>query len=120
MNKDNNRAQLEKEFLKARLPFTLDKSIYQRFSQRNNIFARVSWDESFSGYKHTVSERAAEKFDKEGYSLSMRAFDEAIWSIYQYFPFGFNWSSIRGTNGDSSPNQPEISLPKYDSTDLNS
>jgi reductive dehalogenase len=119
MSKEKDRITLENQFKKGKIPFAIDKTIYEKFSQRNTNFARVVWDESFISYRRPINERASEKVGMKGYSRAGYAAVDASWTIYDKFPNLFNWDSIIEIEG-SSPTQLTHNLPKYESNDLTS
>ncbi len=118
MIENNQGSQLEKEFKKGKIPFAIDKD-YHRFSERDTIFARVVWDESYSSHMRPITERAPKKVGKEGYSRIGYAAQEASWTIYDHFNGAFDWNSAGG-NSDKKilPTQLFNILPKLESTDI--
>ena len=63
--------------------FTIDETVFERYSEKKTIFNRRIWDESYEGYKKPIygkaSERAALGID--GYSEIELAAMDAAWSI---------------------------------------
>ncbi len=121
MAANNNRKQLEKDFLSGKIPFALDESTYRRFPQRNNALFRVGWDKSFEAYMKafTGGEGEAERVGKKGYSRIGYAALHAAWTMYLKFPDAFSWKRISSSEKKSGV-APVIllsSLPKYESTD---
>lgn len=120
MSENNQRKQLEKDFKNGKIPFALDKTSYQRFSQRNTIFGRVGWDESYSSYRRSITERAPQKVGRKGYSRIGYAAQDASWTIYDHFQGAFNWNSAGGESDKKIlPTQLSSSFPKLESTDIN-
>lgn len=119
MTGNNQRSQLEKDFKKGKLPFAIDKNEYHRFSERNNIFARVVWDESYSSYRRRITEKAPQKVGKKGYSRIGYAAQDSSWTIYDHFHGAFDWNSV-GRNSDKKilPTQVSSFFPKFESTDI--
>ncbi|MFX1286640.1 MAG: reductive dehalogenase [Promethearchaeota archaeon] len=119
MIENKQRLQLEKEFNKGTIPFAIDRSKYRRFSERDTIFARVVWDESYSSHMRPITERASQKVGKKGYSRMGYAAQEASWTIYDYFYGAFDWKSAGGDSDKKIlPTQLLNVLPKLESTDI--
>ncbi|MFW9991880.1 MAG: reductive dehalogenase [Candidatus Odinarchaeota archaeon] len=113
-----NRKQLEKNFLSGNIPFALDKTEYQRFSERDTIFARVMWDESFEAYQQPISKHAPKKVGKKGYSREGYALRDAAWTIYDYFPRAL-LKKIDGNGGKDLDSIDVVpSLPDYGASNL--
>lgn len=117
MTSDLSRKDLERLFLKGKIPYALDKANYKRFSQRNTIFARVGWDESYLAYRRPISERETQKVGTPGYSRVGYAARSAAWTVYDKFQVAHAWHRDK-------PHDPEnlteltTGLSKYESTDL--
>ncbi|MFX0016461.1 MAG: reductive dehalogenase [Promethearchaeota archaeon] len=121
MTETNQRLQLEKNFKKGKIPFAQDVNEYKRFSERNTIFARVVWDETFSSYRRPITERASKKVNKKGYSRIGYAAQEASWTVYDHFQGAFDWNSVGGVSDKKIlPTQISTTLPKLESTDIKS
>ncbi|MFX1513946.1 MAG: reductive dehalogenase [Promethearchaeota archaeon] len=108
--------QLEKLWKKGKIPFALNKSQYQRFSERDMIFARVNWDSSYPAYGRPISERESQKVGKKGYSRMGYALQDAAWTVYDHFHDAFAWDPIQDPH-QAIPTQFVSKLPKYKSTD---
>ncbi len=115
-NESTSRQNLEKMFKKGKIPYALDESSYKRFSERNMIFSRVSWDDSYRAYQRRISEKSAQKVGKKGYSRVGYAAQDASWTVYDHFRGAFDWESIQDSN-QASPTQIITKLPKYESLD---
>ena len=110
----DSRKKMEKDFKKGKIPYLIDKTSYNRFSERNMIFARVMWDESFSGYRRSIGERESEKVGMKGYSREGYAASSAAWTIYDEFRGAFKWEDEELSKTLTQSNS---RLPKYDSSD---
>ncbi|MFX0184988.1 MAG: reductive dehalogenase [Candidatus Hodarchaeota archaeon] len=122
MTDNLQRSQLEKDFKKGKIPFAIDREAYHRFSQRNTIFARVVWDESYLAHMRPITERAAIKVGRRGYSRVGYAAQDASWTIYDHFYGAFDWNSVSGQVSDKKiiPTQLKDALPHLDPTDAKS
>ncbi|MFX0062669.1 MAG: reductive dehalogenase [Candidatus Hermodarchaeota archaeon] len=112
-----SREHLKKNFWSGKIPFALDKSVYRRFPQKNIIFSRVVWDESFRAFGRSISEREAEKVGLKGYSRVGYAANSASWIVHDQLTPGFTWEEDQNDQ-QTSPTQLVSRLPKYESTDL--
>ncbi len=108
------RAQKESLFLKGQTPFAIDSN-YKRFSQRNTIFSRVVWDETYSYHMRSITEKAPKKVGMRGYSRIGYAAQNASWTVYDKFNFAFNWE---GETISKSPTDLSTELPKFVPEDL--
>lgn len=118
MSKAKIRAELEEAFMSSKIPFALDESTYQRFSERNVVFSRVGWDTSFHAYRRRISEREAEKVGRKGYSRIGYAASSASWMVHDHLVREF--SQKENVNLQPvSPTQIGSELPKYKSDNLN-
>lgn len=73
--------------------YEIDRSVYQRFEQKNNMILRRLWDKSLTTYSK-MFEFNIEKHinsNKEGYSREDFAFVAAGWTVYEKFPYAFTW-----------------------------
>lgn len=119
MIENNQRSHLEKAFKKGKIPFAIDKENYKRFSDRDTIFARVVWDDSYIAHMRPITERAPNKVGKNGYSRIGYAAQEASWTIYDHFYGAFNWNSAGGDSDKKIlPTQLFNILPKFESSDI--
>ena len=118
MSEAERRAELEEAFLNGMIPFALDKSTYQRFSERNAVFSRVGWDTSFRAYRRRISEREAEKVGQKGYSRIGYAASSASWMVHDYLVREFSQKENVNLQ-PASPTQISSALPKYKSDDPN-
>jgi len=110
----SKREEMEKEFKKGKIPFGLDKTMYNRFSERNNIFSRVGWDEKFPSHQLSITEKEGAKVGMNGYSREGYAARAASWTVYDEFSQAFAWED---KNFDKSPTQLTTKLSKFDSKD---
>ncbi|MHA2347685.1 MAG: reductive dehalogenase [Candidatus Hodarchaeales archaeon] len=115
MATQESRKELESKFRKGKIPYALDEEIYERFSERNTIFARVGWDKSFSGYHRAISEKESAKVGMKGYSREGYAAISGAWTVYDEFRGAFSWEIERK---EKSLTQYSSKLPKFDSTNL--
>ncbi|MFW9916957.1 MAG: reductive dehalogenase [Candidatus Thorarchaeota archaeon] len=113
MPSKHSRNDLEKKFLSGKIPVALDETTYERFSDRNTIFARVSWDQSFPAYQRRISERESQKVGTPGYSHVAYAARSAAWTIYDNFREAFAWNRI-GEQEQKGPTEVTTELPKYE------
>ncbi|MHA2295596.1 MAG: reductive dehalogenase [Candidatus Hodarchaeales archaeon] len=118
MTVKRTRKQLEKDFLSGKIPFALDESTYKRFSERDTIFARVVWDESFIAHQQPISLHASKRVGKKGYSRIGYAARDAAWTIHDNFPRSFLKRYNEVEDKESSPTDLVSKLSKYQSTDL--
>jgi reductive dehalogenase len=109
------REKLEKEYIQGKIPYAVDSS-FKRFNERNIIFSRVTWDQSYNMFMHPVSERAARKVGNRGYSRPGYSAQSAAWTIYDHFHGAFNWNSVKA-DFQSSPTQLNSALPKFKTSD---
>lgn len=108
--------KLEKAFKRGKIPFAIDKD-YKRFSERDMIFSRVGWDESYHMFMRSIHERENDKVGRiKGYTREGYAASSAAWTIYDKFPDAFSW----GMNEDSigSLTQKISTLPQYVSSNI--
>ncbi|MFX0115770.1 MAG: reductive dehalogenase [Candidatus Hodarchaeota archaeon] len=112
-----SREELEKKFLSGKIPIALDEASYQRFSERNAIFARVGWDESFSAFQQPISKLETQKVGSPGYGRVGYAARSAAWTIYDNFQGAFAWNRIKAQN-QVSLTELTTRLPRYEATDL--
>lgn len=72
-----------KDWKKEKQPFEIDEEVFQRFNEKNTIFSRRMWDESFDGYKKPIFGKAKEKaaMGLDGYSEIELAAVDAAWTI---------------------------------------
>jgi reductive dehalogenase len=110
-----SRKSMEEEFKKGKIPFALDKSEYNRFSERDMIFSRVMWDESFPSYRRAIGERENEKVGLKGYSREGYAASDAAWTVYDEFQGAFRWEPEEQAK---TLTQKDSKLPKFDESDL--
>ncbi|MHA1621698.1 MAG: reductive dehalogenase [Candidatus Heimdallarchaeaceae archaeon] len=63
--------------------FTIDETVFERYSEKKTIFNRRLWDEKFEGYKKPIYGKASEKaaLGIDGYSEIEQAAMDAAWSI---------------------------------------
>ncbi|MFX0149746.1 MAG: reductive dehalogenase [Candidatus Hodarchaeota archaeon] len=116
MKDTNERLHLERKFKKGKIPYAIDSS-FKRCSERNTIFSRVVWDESFKMYMHPINEREAEKVDRiKGFSREGYAASSAAWTVYDQFPKAFAWDIEQ--ESEHSPTQKFSKLPQYDSSNI--
>ncbi|MCG3223305.1 MAG: 4Fe-4S binding protein [Candidatus Heimdallarchaeota archaeon] len=61
--------------------FTIDETIFERYSEKKTIFNRRIWDESYEGYKKPIYGKASEraKLGIDGYSEIEQAAMDAAW-----------------------------------------
>jgi len=64
-------------------PYVVDKSRLRRFSRRNTVFNRVSWDSSWRGYGRRVDDEGFNliRSGREGYSRIDFALARASWMV---------------------------------------
>ncbi|MFW9991879.1 MAG: reductive dehalogenase [Candidatus Odinarchaeota archaeon] len=118
MTAKSNREQLEKKFLSGKIPFAIDATKYQRFSEKDTIFARVVWDESFEAYQRSISERAPKRVGKKGYSRIGYAARDAAWAVHDYFPRTIMHRLKDDSSDGKTPTDLVSNLPKYESANL--
>ncbi|MHA2340328.1 MAG: hypothetical protein ACXADW_00570, partial [Candidatus Hodarchaeales archaeon] len=111
---ESNRKQMEKRFKQGKIPFGIDKSIYNRFSEHDTIFSRVVWDESFPSYQRSIYEKETTKVGMKGYSREGYAARAASWTVHDEFAQAFAWED---EEFDKTPTQLTSKLPKFDSED---
>jgi len=113
----SHRSQLEDEFKNGKIPFAWDKGTYQRFSERNNMFSRVTWDTTYNMYNHSIAENEYKKIGKKGYHRVSYAARGAAWNVYDSFPGAFAWD--RNENETGGLTHRISKLPKYESNTTN-
>ena len=113
--KNTDRKEMERKFKKGKIPFGLDKTAYNRFSEHDNIFSRVVWDESFPSHQRSISEKEATKVGMKGYSREGYAARAASWTIHDEFAQAFAWED---EEFDKTPTQLTSKLPRFESEDL--
>jgi reductive dehalogenase len=109
------RKELESKFKKGKIPYAIDDEVYERFSERDTIFARVGWDDSFSGHHRAINEKENMKVGMKGYSREGYAASSAAWTVYDEFREAFSW---KVKEKEDTYTQYSSKLPKFDSTDL--
>jgi len=98
--------------------YKIDKTIYKRFPEKNQMFIRYLWDETLKTYKNDFAEGLLKhlKKEKEGYTQFDYAFLKASWTVYNRFSFAFSWK------GDTTIREDwygyEIRRKKYNIEDL--
>ncbi len=107
---------MEIEFKKGKISLAVDKSVYKRFSERDMIFARVMWDETYSGYRRAINEKEGTKVGMKGYSHHGYAAMNAAWMVHDTFHQAFSWENPKSSVG--SLTQSTTKLGKYESADL--
>ncbi|MHA1977472.1 MAG: reductive dehalogenase [Candidatus Hodarchaeales archaeon] len=110
------RKQMESAFRKGKISLAIDKSVYKRFSERDMIFARVMWDETYSGYRRAINEKESAKVGMKGYSQEGYAAMNAAWMVHDTFRQAFSWENPK--EAASSPTQSTTKLKRYESQDL--
>jgi epoxyqueuosine reductase len=115
MPSQQSREEIEKEFFSGKIPFALDTNSYKRFSERNMIFARVGWDQSYSAYQRSISEKESELVGRPGYSRVGYAAQNAAWTVHDNFRGAFAWDRVRTS---ASYTDLTTSLPKYEPKSL--
>jgi len=80
--------QTEKDF-----PYEIDLKSYRRFEQKNNMLYRRLWDKSLPTYRKMFEGNIDNHINsgEDGYSRIDFALVAAGWTVYEKFPFAFNW-----------------------------
>ncbi len=112
----DSRKQKEKAFKKGKISLAVDKSVYKRFSERDMIFARVMWDESYSGYRRAINEKEETKMGMKGYSQEGYAAMNAAWMVHDTFRQAFSWENPK--QAPTSLTQSTIKPKRFKSSDL--
>jgi epoxyqueuosine reductase len=83
-------------------PYEIDKSIYKRFDEKNNMIYRRLWDKSLSTYGQMFFTNIMNhiKSGKEGYSKIDFNLVKSGWAVYETFPFAFAWERGTQLKGD--------------------
>jgi len=78
-------------------PYVVDGSKLERFSIKNVIFERITWDTSWKGYMLMYDEKVPNiiKEGKEGYSRIDFALAYASWIVHDAFDGGFARNKIK-------------------------
>ncbi len=81
--------QTEKDF-----PYEIDQKSYRRFEQKNNMLYRRLWDKSLPTYGKMFECNIDNHINsgEDGYSRIDFALVAAGWTVYEKFPFAFNWN----------------------------
>lgn len=77
--------------------YIVDHSKLSRFSRKNIIFDRVTWDSTWEGYKRRYDEKVLDIISegKSGYSRPDFALAYASWIVHDAFEGGFSWKKIK-------------------------
>jgi ferredoxin len=69
-------------------PYTVDKSAYRRFRQKNICFSRASWDREFVAYGRGIYDRADSRMERgqRGYTREDYAAMSSAWSVHDALP----------------------------------
>ncbi|PWI46839.1 hypothetical protein CEE45_14715 [Candidatus Heimdallarchaeota archaeon B3_Heim] len=110
----DSRKHMENALKKGKIPLAIDKSLYRRFSERDMIFARVMWDETFSGYRRAINEKEGTKVGMSGYSQEGYAAMNAAWMVHDSFRQAFSWENPK--KEAVSLTQSTTKLGKFEST----
>lgn len=80
-------------------PYVIDEEKFQRFNQKNTIFARVNNDPEFSSYNKGIYSSHETIFQQEkiGYSEVEAALSSAAWTVHDKFAGAFSWGEIPTT-----------------------
>lgn len=78
-------------------PYIVDKCRLRRFPEKNIIFSRVDWDNSWEGYNRRFNEKTVSiaNSNKEGYTQIDFALAYASWAVHDSFAGGFSWSKLK-------------------------
>jgi ferredoxin len=81
--------------------YRVDEDRYERFDERNVIFARSLWDQTCSCYGHEIDENLEEIITqgKSGYSRFDAALYLASWTIYNTYEGAFSWKKLSSSGG---------------------
>ena len=84
--------------------YVVDEDQYERFDERNTIFARSQWDTTCSCYDHRIDEKVEDIIAQNipGYSRYDAALYLASWTLYNTYEGAFSWKKLSSTGG--SPN----------------
>lgn len=86
------RKELEKQFLKGKIPYAMDDDIEQ-FESKNMCMSRMLWDPTFSSYQKSMFDAASKKWNKPGYSPLDFAAQSAAWTIQTGYLGILDWES---------------------------
>ncbi|MHA1169021.1 MAG: reductive dehalogenase [Candidatus Hodarchaeales archaeon] len=111
MTAEDRTKKLEKEFYRGKVPFAIDESVYERFTERKTIFSRVVWDETYKAFNRSISERAPKRVGKKGYSRIGYAARDAAWTVHDKHRI------MRSVSMESTPTDLISNLPRYESAD---
>lgn len=81
-------------------PYTVDGHVFQRFDQRNTVFARKSWDREAKFYNRDIHENVGEVMaeGKAGYSRMEYARSLAAWTVCDHFQGAYSWEALGHAN----------------------
>jgi reductive dehalogenase len=95
-------------------PYVVNSQIFQQFSEKNIIFARVMNDPNFRDYQIGVysHQDAIIQQNRPGYSKIDAALSSSSWTVYDHFREAFSWTKLTASpeaKFDAELAQPEIS-----------
>lgn len=78
-------------------PYVVNDLQLSRYDQRNTVFNRVVWDQSWRGYRRMIDEKVQDIIseNKLGYSRVDFALAYASWTVHDAFKGGFSWRRIK-------------------------
>jgi reductive dehalogenase len=80
-------------------PYIVDPTVFERFSEKGTIFARVQSDPNFQNYQVGIHSHldVILKAKRPGYSRVDHALSTASWTVYDYFRGAFSWNKLTYT-----------------------
>ncbi|MFO8110614.1 MAG: reductive dehalogenase [Thermoplasmata archaeon] len=85
---------------KSSLTTEIDRNIYQRFDERNNVFGRMMYDKDSDFYKVGMYNLLGEIIGEnvEGYTHLDFARVKGAWAVYNHFHQAFDWDEMTAPN----------------------
>ncbi|MFW9969214.1 MAG: reductive dehalogenase [Candidatus Odinarchaeota archaeon] len=79
--------------MKLEKMYEINKTIYKRFKEKNNMLFRRLWDKKLPTYKQMINTNIERHIEskKDGYSRIDFALVAAGWTVYERFPYAFTW-----------------------------
>lgn len=93
---DRKRTQVDPTAL-----YVVDDGTYQRFSERDMIFARVNSDPGFDHYNKGIFTHTPKLIEqgREGRGREELALTSASWAVHDTYKQAFSWSELEGISG---------------------
>jgi epoxyqueuosine reductase len=77
-------------------PYRIDKTVYRKFDERENVFGRLVHDRDAPFYQKSMYANVASVLARELHGYSRIEFAKALasWTVYDYFNDAFSWEKL--------------------------